>query len=62
MPTGSVATEALSIGELKRMAIFHIAMKDATGKQIAVTGKAFFDVDHAPANHPTEERQEARHG
>jgi hypothetical protein len=29
------------------MAIFHIAMKDATGKQIAVTGKAFFDVDHA---------------
>jgi hypothetical protein len=33
------------------MAIFHIAMKDATGKQIAVTGKAFFDVDHAPANH-----------
>jgi len=47
VPSGSVATEALSIGELKRMAIFHIAMKDATGKQIAVTGKAFFDVDHA---------------
>jgi hypothetical protein len=41
VPGGSVAAEALSIGELKRMAIFHIAMNDPTGKQIAVTGKAF---------------------
>jgi hypothetical protein len=41
VPGGSVATEALWIGELKPIAIFHIAMKDATGKQIAVTGKAF---------------------
>src|SRR5215211_352705 len=51
VPSGSVATEALSIGELKPMAIFRIAMKDVTGKEIAVTGKAFFDVDHAPAKH-----------
>jgi len=51
VPSGSVATEPLSVCELKRMAIFHIAMKDATGKQIAVTGKAFFDVDPAAANH-----------
>jgi len=41
VPGDRVATETLSIGELKRMAIFHIAMKDATGKQIAVTAKAF---------------------
>jgi hypothetical protein len=44
------------------MAIFHIAMKDATGKQIAVTGKAFFDIDHAPANHSNRRAEEARHG
>jgi len=51
VPSGSVTTEALSIGELKRMTIFHIAMKDATGKQIAVTSKAFFDADYAPVDH-----------
>jgi hypothetical protein len=44
------------------MAIFHIAMKDAMGKQLAVTGKAFsMSITHQRII-PTEERQEARHG
>jgi hypothetical protein len=44
------------------MAIFHIAMKDATGKHIAVTAKRFsMSITHHRII-PTEERQEARHG
>jgi len=62
VPGGSVATEALSIGELKRMAIFHIAMKDATESKSPLRAKRFSTSITRQQNIPIEERQEARHG